>query len=643
MKSKYLNHLINCSNKKRINRIIAYCVSMVLSFSVVFLSLPLNSAGSADNKNKTGMLHKFYSINKIDDLYVAYSENESLNPGYGSAVETNEDEHLPSSWAIEEISQATEYGLIKPELLKYFRSNITREEFCGIVVRLYEILSGKKAEEYNPSPFLDTQDSDVLKAFKLGIVKGTGNNKFSPHNTITRQEICVIILRTIKAVSPELDTYVSSFVSKDGGKLSFTDAYLISDWALEGVSFLSSIDIMKGVGSNKINPLGTTTREQAIVIGKRTLEFFLNILKGLKNNTGNDTSSNETNDNNANNKEDPADKDDPSNTNNSNDSSINDYLKDNNGSGNENGSNNEGKKSVETKTLSISVGNNVIFMGEAEEKVLNKLGEPSRKDLSKYGFEWYIYNKDYNEYIQVGISNGKVVGLYSNATKFKFHDEKSGKSFDASNTKKQIVDCYGEPLKYIQKDNVIFISNEGMNINLYLIDNNYVSFYFDSFNNDKISSVLVIDKETEENLMDFYIKPTPELIESYERQMLDLVNASRVKFGKKPIEWDEVAVKTARKHSKDMADRHFFDHINPDGKDPFERMKDDGINFRAAGENIAAGYAWAIDAHEALMNSSGHRKNILGEYDKFGAGVYFGGDFEIYATTIFFTPWKSDM
>jgi len=615
-----INHLNHHNKKRIINRFIIYYLSIILSFSIAFLSFPLRFAISAYSKNESFILYEFDSINEADNFYVADSENAYGNLGMIPGMIVGND-HVPSSWAIDEVSQAIKYGLTKPEILKDFRSNITREEFCGIVIKLYEILSGKNAEEYKPGPFSDTQNPDVLKAYKLGIVQGAGKDKFNPHNTITRQEICVIILRTLKVALPELDTYISSIALKDAEKLTFSDADLISDWALEGVSFLSGIGIMKGIGSNRIDPLGTATREQAIVLNKRTLEFFLNILQSVRSNYSSD----------ENNTKDPVDK------NNSYDSYVDNDAKVNN-TNNESNLNSEKHNSIETKELGISVGNNVILIGETEKEILDKLGEPSRKDLSKYGFEWYIYKKDYSEYIQVGISNGKVVGIYSNAEKFKFHDKKLNKSFDSSNAKKQIIDCYGETLKYIQKGNIRFIVNENMNTNLYLIGNNYVSFYFDTFNDDRISSVLIIDKETEENLKDFYITPTLELIESYERQLLDLANATRVKFGKKPFEWDETGVKTARKHSKDMADRHFFDHVNPDGKDPFDRMEDDGITYRAAGENIAAGYAWAIDAHEALMNSSGHRKNILGDYEKFSAGVYFGGDFEIYTTTIFYTP-----
>lgn len=66
----------------------------------------------------------------------------------------------------------------------------------------------------------------------------------------------------------------------------------------------------------------------------------------------------------------------------------------------------------------------------------------------------------------------------------------------------------------------------------------------------------------------------------------------------------------ALNHSKDMMNRNFFSHTNPDGKSPFDRMSDDGIKYESAGENIAMGQKTASDVLTAWLNSSGHKANI---------------------------------
>lgn len=83
----------------------------------------------------------------------------------------------------------------------------------------------------------------------------------------------------------------------------------------------------------------------------------------------------------------------------------------------------------------------------------------------------------------------------------------------------------------------------------------------------------------------------------------------------------------ARVHSKDMADRGFFDHVNPDGDDPFDRMMKAGyVIMTTAGENIAAGNATAEATMAQWMNSDGHCANIMNpDYKEIGVGYYPGG------------------
>jgi hypothetical protein len=149
------------------------------------------------------------------------------------------------------------------------RQDITREEFCGIAVKLYENLSGKEALPCTVNPFNDTSDTDILKAYELGIVNGVSADRFTPANKISRQEICVMITRALKAAKPGLDYSVTDYDR-------FTDENKIASWAINEVRFASKNNIMKGVGVNTINPLGETSREQGVIMIKRTYENFLN-------------------------------------------------------------------------------------------------------------------------------------------------------------------------------------------------------------------------------------------------------------------------------------------------------------------------------------------------------------------------------
>jgi uncharacterized protein YkwD len=110
-----------------------------------------------------------------------------------------------------------------------------------------------------------------------------------------------------------------------------------------------------------------------------------------------------------------------------------------------------------------------------------------------------------------------------------------------------------------------------------------------------------------------------------EAKMLELVNEERAKAGLKPVKADPELTVVARAHSNDMFKRGYFAHVNPDGKDPFDRMKESNVHFRAAGENLALAQTLEI-AHTNLMNSPGHRANILNpSFGRLGIGVMDGG------------------
>jgi uncharacterized protein YkwD len=112
---------------------------------------------------------------------------------------------------------------------------------------------------------------------------------------------------------------------------------------------------------------------------------------------------------------------------------------------------------------------------------------------------------------------------------------------------------------------------------------------------------------------------------SLEAEMLDLVNSERAEQGLGPLEADPELTEVARKHSADMFARGYFSHIAPEGTDPFDRMHRDGVRFRVAGENLALAPTLEI-AHTGLMNSPGHRANILRpQFGRVGIGILNGG------------------
>lgn len=275
-----------------------------------------------------------------------------------------------------------------------------------------------------------------------------------------------------------------------------------------------------------------------------------------------------------------------------------------------------------------------IAIGDSADTVVRKLGQPARKDAGEYGFQWYIYNQDYKDYAQIGISDGKVAALYSPSANWR-----AGRGIADGSGKAEVEKQYGPPVSYIMKGNTRFMINYGNGeYGTYEIDGAYVTFFYDIHRGSVVTGLQVVEKSTELALAAFYPEGSDALARAFELQSFDLANAARAKLGLEPFVWDDNAAAAARKHSQDMGAKGYFDHTDPNGRSPFDRMKQGGISYSAAAENIAAGQSSAIFAHHGLMNSKSHRKNLLGDIKRLGTGVSFGGPMHIYYTQTFYTP-----
>lgn len=114
-----------------------------------------------------------------------------------------------------------------------------------------------------------------------------------------------------------------------------------------------------------------------------------------------------------------------------------------------------------------------------------------------------------------------------------------------------------------------------------------------------------------------------------EATMVKLVNQERTKAGLKPLEVDLRLVQTARAKSQDMVKNNYFSHTSPTYGTPYQQMKAAGITGYSVlgGENIA-GNSSVQNAHTSLMNSAGHRANILDpRYTHIGIGIVDGGPY----------------
>lgn len=157
---------------------------------------------------------------------------------------------------------------------------------------------------------------------------------------------------------------------------------------------------------------------------------------------------------------------------------------------------------------------------------------------------------------------------------------------------------------------------------------------FGGVSNDSLTFLTIKPKTTDKVDLGFQTEDIAE-DELSEIGMLDLVNKERKLKDLKLLVFDKNLQKIARGHGEDMFQRGYFSHYSPEGQSVADRALKAKIDFLVIGENLA--YAPNLEAaHKGLMNSQGHRENILStDYGRVGIGVIDGGIYGKMFTQVF--------
>lgn len=177
-----------------------------------------------------------------------------------------------SEWALTDYESAARAGLLSYNVAQNnLGSNITREEFCGLLINLFKNLTEK--EMYTPEvfPFEDSDSVSVAQAYALGIVSGRSEKSFEPDGDVTREEMAKLLINTLKSAEVNLVTMRSEaeeIMSK------YEDAKNISPWAFTEMATALKYSIISGVSENILAPETGATREQAIAMINRVYIQF---------------------------------------------------------------------------------------------------------------------------------------------------------------------------------------------------------------------------------------------------------------------------------------------------------------------------------------------------------------------------------
>ena len=181
-----------------------------------------------------------------------------------------------SQWAYEEVVSAIEADLVPNSLQNQYRSNITRADYCLLVIHAICAILEKDVETlvYDETGkslndwvadyrFSDARGRTIAAANALGLVFGYDDGTFRPYNHISRQEASVLLWRAAGLLGMDNENPPAS---------AFADRDRVSAWASKEVDYVSYIKVMNGITADTFDPLGTYTRQQSYMTIFRLLQ-----------------------------------------------------------------------------------------------------------------------------------------------------------------------------------------------------------------------------------------------------------------------------------------------------------------------------------------------------------------------------------
>ncbi|WP_242009825.1 CAP domain-containing protein [Halalkalibacter nanhaiisediminis] len=303
------------------------------------------------------------------------------------------------------------------------------------------------------------------------------------------------------------------------------------------------------------------------------------------------------------------------------------------------------EESPVSEEMTLLLDEHEYFIGMTVQEVIDEFGEPDRKDLSAYGYEWWIYPLSKKTYMQIGVEKDQVVTVFLTG-------DIRGQAFSLGET----YQALNEKLSFQERVDVstsegVFqfqLSSEDLRMRpLTELDGQWIQLYFDTFTG-TLSSIRMMTNDVLLMQQPYSVTyrgtlpERPELsaeqwvaIEAGDaRQIFDFTNIIRERHELEPFKWEEDVAGIAYLHSRDMSIHNYFSHTSPTYGELVDRFENGEVRFSLAGENIAAKYVDGVAAVEGWLNSEGHRINLLHEeFTHLGVGVY-----QDYYTQNFMTP-----
>lgn len=287
----------------------------------------------------------------------------------------------------------------------------------------------------------------------------------------------------------------------------------------------------------------------------------------------------------------------------------------------------------------ISIQGQRLSIGMSAQELVRILGEPRRREFTLYGYDWWVYSSP-DGLLLVAVTDTRVVAIYTDSHMWRITGAAPGDSIDTLSGLHKLRE--NVPFRHQEADITIHLEPDVLlERPLVVINERAVTFYLDTARNRQISAIRIMDlpsflttggysmrwRTTAGRRLDFGVPVLTGVqrrnaLAGQERIMFDLVNSFRVRNNQSVLLWHDALADVARGHSLDMFTNNFFSHRSASTGSPAERVRRANIDNIGVGENLVVGTPDSIDAHHGLLNSPGHRDNMLyRQFTHLGIGI----------------------
>ncbi|MEY8321929.1 CAP-associated domain-containing protein [Lachnospiraceae bacterium 46-61] len=513
-----------------------------------------------------------------------------------------------SDWAIPIIEKAYELELIPEELFARATENMTRREFTTLAIQFYQKMTGEKVDISGiHNPFWDTDQPEIVFAYAKGIITGKQEHIFKPDDTLTREQMAIILVRTLEKCNVEITETQQEIVFKDVEQLEQS--------VLPYIQKVNIAGIMNGF-EDMFYPFKEVTVEEAVVAFTTMYEKY-GMAAPQQNNTQveqqpeqNVEQTPKTEQPEQNVEQTPKTEQPEQNA----EQTPKTEQPEQNAE--QTPKTEQPEQNAEAQQQDIIIDGKPISIGQSVSKLKSVWGEPSRIDQNSYSLERYVYINDYKHFFMVSIKDGKVAEIFTNDMTFQYKGI-TGK-MDASDMKN---------VRYLDLKNFRVELKDENKDTYVLLNKDY-----------KAEGILIRTSDYKQNLQ---LRYSQQFLQNFKTELIDIINSARVQENAVKLTSDETAENVAYYHSWDMSKNNYVAYTNQKGQNPFDRMTAGGVKYTMAGEGVLKiDGGDAIDAYHQFMMEAGTRTNMLNpELTHYGLAT-FDSNFTIYITLDLFTPAK---